>query len=234
MPKHKYAYISAEAESAVTISGPPSTLNQLFATSHSFSGARKIIPLPITAAFHAGHLQRPDADNIIGSSALFDRPIIERRQIISTHSGMPYGTDNFRKVLHLMIDDILTNSLLYNETIEAIVSTVKNGEVTLMSFGPTNATQSLKRSLQKVGFSIMEHSSLFSSPTYVSTIESSRSGSGAIAVIGMATRLPGSETLEEFWDILEKGKDLVQEVISSQQIASNSADFVIIDTIRPI
>ncbi|GAB4342790.1 MAG: hypothetical protein OHK0038_22740 [Flammeovirgaceae bacterium] len=33
-----------------------------------------------------------------------------------------------------------------------------------------------------------------------------------IAVVGMACRFPGANTPEEFWDIIEKGKDMVKEI----------------------
>jgi acyl transferase domain-containing protein/acyl carrier protein len=43
-----------------------------------------------------------------------------------------------------------------------------------------------------------------------------RGGTDAIAVVGMAGRYPGSETLEEYWDTLAQGRDRVSEVPASR------------------
>ncbi|OCK77458.1 PKS16 protein [Lepidopterella palustris CBS 459.81] len=209
-PGHRQTYISATSQSTCTISGPPTTLEALFANSNVLGAVSKI-RLPISAAFHANHLAMPNIEKIISSCDLFDRPSRLDMRIFSPNTGRPLIANSLRELLHLIIEDILQHVLHWPKLVEAITLELKDQEVDLKIFGPTNVASSLRRALEQKGNRIIDthrHSQQTSKQSAVVP--------GAIAVIGMAGRFPGAESLEEFWDILERGKDLHKEVPSDR------------------
>jgi len=206
MPLNKKAYISAEANSSATISGPPSTLELLFSDSAVLSSSRKV-KLPIAAAYHARHLGDPDIDRIIGKTPLLDDFPTKGAQIISTSSGKPIIVNNLRELLHHVIVDILQEPLNWTKVIHAVTSSLSKGQARLTAVGPTNVTKSLYHALTTAGIKVSETGELQPSPA-----TQIREGSGAIAIVGMSGRFPGGETLEEFWKVLEDGLDLHKKV----------------------
>ncbi|MCJ1313534.1 hypothetical protein MMC25_007213 [Agyrium rufum] len=202
IPVHKRAYISAEADSSTTISGPPSVLALLFANTQSLKKAIKV-NLPITSAFHAPHLAKINADKIIGSSALFNAIPKSGAHVMSTSSGKPFSAATLNDLLRQIADDVLQIPLYWTKTVSNMAASIGSSDVTLTTFGPTNAVKSLRRNLEQAGAKLAELAS-----SDAQSQATPRGGSGAIAIIGMAGRFPGSETLEEFWEVLEKGKDL--------------------------
>ena len=207
LPSHKHAYISAETESSATISGPPSTLSHLFSSSPTFSKVSKV-RLPITAAFHARHLKKPDTNQIIAPEKLQDNLIKPNVHVISTSSGSPFAADSLISLLREAVDSIFQNPLYWNKVLQGVVSGVGNvSEVTIIALGPTNVLKSLRRAFDNASVRVLDHNPAFSSPK-----QNLRSGSGDVAIVGMSCRTPGAETLEEFWDVLERGRDMCTKV----------------------
>ncbi|KAI9833795.1 MAG: hypothetical protein M1819_003530 [Sarea resinae] len=205
IPVHKHAYLSAQSDSSATISGPPSVLKQLLSSSEIFSKAPKI-QLPITAAYHASHLGKLDADKIIGSSVLLESSLRKNTYVISTSSGKPFLAESIRELLDLALDDILQLPLYWSKTVQAVISEISTAEVAITIFGPTNVGKSLRRLLEKAGIKVAE-----SEKSKLSS-EEPRGSSGAIAIIGMSGRFPGSESLKEYWELLENGRDVHKKV----------------------
>ena len=202
-----HAYISADAESSVTLSGPPSTLSRLLSSSPTFSNVSKK-ELPISAAFHAQHLRQPDTNRIIAPVALHDRVLKPNAHVISTNSGSPYKTHSFVSLLRETINDIFHHPQYWNRVLQGSVNNVgSDSEITIISLGPTYAFKSLHRAFETAGISVLDHTLALLPPN-----QHLRSGSGDVAIVGMSCRTPGAETLEEFWDVLERGRDLCTKV----------------------
>ncbi|KAL8709008.1 MAG: hypothetical protein Q9220_006217 [cf. Caloplaca sp. 1 TL-2023] len=207
IPPNKRAYISAETDGSITISGPPSTLKSLLSFSERLSQAAKA-EFPIAAAFHAPHLREPDIKNIIGSSPLLERPLKKHTEIRSTSSGRPFSAHSMVDLLHQIIVDILQKPLNWSNVVANTVASLRTKEVSFVALGPTNAATPLRRALKAVGIKIIENQEVRPSLT----ARPKRGESGAIAVVGMSGRFPGSENLEDFWKHLEEGQDLVQQI----------------------
>ena len=192
----------------MTISGPPSTLKLLFSFSKRLSEASKA-KLPIAAAFHARHLGEPNARKIVGTSSFLDRPLSEHAQMFSTSSGKPYAANNLKNLLNQIAVDILRETLNWTKVFAETISSLCNQEVSFTAVGPTSAASAISKALKAANIKVVgiveEKPSL--------TAQATRRESGAIAVVGMSGRFPGSESLEEFWRDLEDGRDLVQHVI---------------------
>lgn len=204
---HKHAYISAETESSATLSGPPSTLSRLFSSHPAFSKVSKVT-LPISAAFHAPHLRRPDKDRIIAPSLLKGQGLKSNAYVRSTHTGSTFAADSFISLLGDAIDDIFQHPLYWHNVLQGVVAEVgATSEVTVIELGPTNTSKSLRRAFDSAGIKVVDHG-----PALLPSHYDLRSGSGDVAIVGMSCRMPGAETLEEFWEVLERGRDLCIKV----------------------
>ena len=206
---HKHAYISAESDATTTLSGPPSTLALLFASSEILSRAPRA-KLPIAAAYHASHLGKPNADKIVGSFPLHDVCLKTNWHVMSTSSSAPFVADSLCGLLHRIIDDILQLPLYWSKTVQALASSIGKADINLTILGPTSMAKSLRRALEKALIKVIETDKAETPPA-----NNMHGESGAVAVVGMSGRFPGSENLKEFWEVLEKGRDLHEQVLRS-------------------
>ncbi|KAL8730110.1 MAG: hypothetical protein Q9166_004309 [cf. Caloplaca sp. 2 TL-2023] len=203
----KRAYISAEMETSATISGPPSTLLALFSSTEPFKTARKV-KLPITAAFHATHLGRPDVSGILGSLAASNTnlPIRKNVQLISTSSGRSMNACHYGELLQQVILDILQEPLHWSNVAQQLVSESHERTVHIMSAGPVRAADSLLRYLNHGRVNLLESTDMQPPPADTSNC------SNDIAIVGFASRMPEAETLDEVWKLLEAGRDVHKKV----------------------
>ncbi|KAL8948706.1 MAG: hypothetical protein Q9222_005131 [Ikaeria aurantiellina] len=207
----KRAYISAETDASATISGPPSTVASLFSTSELFKHARRV-RLPITAAFHASHLGRPDVEGILGSfQESSGHPLRDGVTMMSTSSGQPIVAQTLTEIMHQVVLDTLQEPLRWSEVARQLVSHCADQDANIVSAGPVSAADSLLRHLKgskAKGVSYSEMQPLQQ--------EDSQNRSGDIAIVGIASRMPESESLEEFWKLLEAGRDVHKKVPSDR------------------
>lgn len=179
----------------------------MFSFSESLRNTRKI-SLPITAAFHAPHLGSSDTDKIIGSLSKGNEYHLRRDAvIISTSTGDQITGRSLGEALQQVVWDILREPLRWSTVTHAIAAKFRDQDAVLISAGPVRAANSLRREMTNAGVKIVDSYEM--QPLQVSQ---SRNTSGDIAIVGVAGRLPGGETLEEIWENLEKGKDLHKEV----------------------
>ncbi|KAJ5490412.1 Acyl transferase/acyl hydrolase/lysophospholipase [Penicillium expansum] len=201
------AYISAQSTSSVTISGPPSYTAELLQKEPVFHG-RKTIPLPIAAAFHAEHLDPVPWKKI--SQACSNAPFETFKPnmpLISPSSGLPYAADNLSALLIQVVDDILQQPIILEEAVKGVAS-LASPSISLLSFGPTSSKKTIMNSLNSTaGIEVDDKSKA----AFENSMEEPDT-ENAIAIVGMSVRLPGSETLEEFWKVLEQGRDLHEKI----------------------
>ena len=203
IPTSKQAYISAESDSSATISGPPSTLLSLFASSDIFKKARRI-KLPITAAFHAPHLRVPDVEKILGSLSRGDKyPLRSDVVIVSTRSGKRIIAQTLGDALQHIVMDILREPMRWSRVVEEMINNLKDQVATLTSAGPVRAADSLRQRMTSAGIEVLK-----STEMHPRREQRTETRSSDIAIVGYAARLPESETLEEAWKILEDGRDV--------------------------
>lgn len=200
----KRAYLSAIGTNSVVVSGPPSTTADLLAGGLPFSGCKKL-SLPITAAFHASHLDPVSFDRIADG---FSDQLLERRvahaAIFSPSSGRVYAGETFREILAVVVDDVFQNPISFEKCTIGL-STSLSSHTDLVCFGPINSANTIKQNLHALGV----ETTIVSPAVHVATTATSVH---SIAIVGMAARLPGSETLEEFWRVLENGRDLHEKI----------------------
>lgn len=210
IPSHRSAYISVISQSWTTICGPPTVLTRLFAYSPELGLAPKL-RLPIGAAVHASHLAVPNYDEILGYSPLLDRSIPPKAVIMSTSSLKPYQSTDLRSLLKEMMWDITQHTLQLGKTVEAVANLLGKGQVEVTIVGPTSHTSLVTRLLENVGVQpVVQDFAVASTQT------SYRGGSNDVAIVGMSGRFPGSESLEDFWTVIQKAQDLHKEIPESR------------------
>lgn len=172
-----------------------------------FQTARKV-KLPITAAFHASHLGHPDVEGILGP--LFDGndyPVREDVIMISTSSGQQLVAQTLSEILRQVVLDTLQETLRWSKVAQHLVSELADQGVQIKSAGPVRAADSLLRELRNSKVNVLESTEM--QPTQQEDLSTS---SNDIAIVGFASRMPESETLEEIWKILEDGRDVHKKV----------------------
>ncbi|KAI1427322.1 hypothetical protein F5Y12DRAFT_184810 [Xylaria sp. FL1777] len=209
VPSHAKLYTSAFSRSALTVSGPPSSMIRLFGKDGFLEDCEKT-SLPIRAAFHAQHLDPISWDRVIGGAkdTLLNMKV-EHPFVISTSSGEFIGGNTFTDLLRQVCRDVMQRPI----DLEALVKGVERhvtSQPSCICFGPESIAHTIKplltidlRSLLSPSNSAEAGSDL---PTTIPVTPPADPGD--IAIIGMGVRLPGSETLEEFWNVLEDGRDL--------------------------
>lgn len=213
-------YISAYSEGSSTLSGPPTVLRSLTTFSETFANASKQ-ELPITAAFHASHLQQPDYEKIIGSSAALDLPLTGNVEIVSASASKSFESKrskNLGELLKCGLESIFQSPLNWSKVVQGIVKpsplleTDTRLKVILTSFGPNALIKSFLKVAATEDVEVIVTKPASAETHTTETNSKSRSGSGDIAVIGMAGRFPGADDLSEFWEIIENARDLHREI----------------------
>ncbi|KAI9824128.1 MAG: hypothetical protein M1819_001083 [Sarea resinae] len=140
------------------------------------------------------------------SVAHLERPL-QHPLIISSSSGELYSGTVLSQLLAEIVQDILQEPVLFEAIVNGL-SNVLGTSVNILSFGSVNFVKTIKQMLQSRDVRILEDEEMAKVSTCID--------GGAIAIVGMAARLPGSETLEEFWRVLEDGRDLHEKIRSDR------------------
>jgi iron transport multicopper oxidase len=127
--------------------------------------------------------------------------------ILSTRSGEPVAARTLGEALHHIVLDILQEPLNWSNVVQSVISNLSGQEVVLTSAGPVRAADSLRQKLTSAGIDVLESTEMQPLQAFQQV-----NGSGDIAIVGYAARLPESETLEDVWKILENGKDVHKKV----------------------
>ncbi|KAJ5563591.1 hypothetical protein N7535_008755 [Penicillium sp. DV-2018c] len=210
IPSYRHTYISATSSNNITISGPPSTLKQLFAHSQKLSKAQKA-PLPIYGAFHAGHLSLPDLCHIAAPASAGSRELRSNMFTISPSMERIYSGRSVMDLLIQGLEDILQAPISHQNIINHVAMRLGNSPANLLTVGPKWGTTSICQGLTAERATLLEDQSSTQSP-----LECKAADKDDIAIIGMSGRFPGGPSLEEFWNTLAAGKQLHTQIPKSR------------------
>lgn len=150
-----------------------------------------------------------DTNTIIGQSTLLQTPISARVQIISSSSCTPYKSNNLGDLLYQMMLDIAQHPLRLTETVNRIVSDVREGkEVDLIVVGPTAHTSLLQSAFRSVEVKV----NVTHRAEKVQPVMNARAGSNLVAIVGMSGRFPGSDSVDQLWESLQEGREFHEKV----------------------
>jgi hypothetical protein len=159
--------------------------------------------MPVHGLGHAPHLQPIDVDYILGDIPTLSREIPSRIKIISTSTCERYDANTIGGVLEGALRDGFDRPLRLIDTVMAtLVAMYGHGDIDMTCIGPTIQLRSLEKGMQQAGIVYKT-----TKTAQVKERSHARSGSGRIAIVGMAGRLPQSDNVAEFWDLILKGTD---------------------------
>ncbi|KAI1075188.1 ketoacyl-synt-domain-containing protein [Whalleya microplaca] len=202
VPVHRRAWVGVLGRTWVTISAPPSTLKKLVAHCAELR-ALPGLELPVAGAVHAPHLPSLEVDILAKQSDIWDLPIQEEAFIMSTNTCEPYPMKSLGELLQQIVPDVTQARLKVHQTITATVERLKDTGVSviLSIVGPSMQAGTLIKCLRaaKIETKVVQR------PDYKLNAPR-RSGSGAMAIVGMSGRFPSANDLDEFWDLLMDGR----------------------------
>ncbi|TGO24421.1 hypothetical protein BPAE_0103g00220 [Botrytis paeoniae] len=202
----KQVYISASTESSFTISGPPSMLTEFIES--GFLKSAKYVSLPLGAAFHAPHLPKPDIRSMIQVDSLPYRSHTPRGSLVSANTGKPYNAATFSDLLVEVIYEVVSKPINLEVLAKGLAHAVGNNPVALIPVGPEKSSNYFRRKLRELKCQVDDSYH----PEKGLKVPVAPRYSGSIAIVGMAGRFPGGETLEDFWKVLENGSDLHRKI----------------------
>lgn len=216
-------FISAVSRTSVTISGPPSKLDNLFKKSKTFRDARSIA-LPVYGGLcHAPHIYGAHDTKAIVANVASTEGLRSGQMTISplysTSSGSPYEVTTATELFENVVTELLTQAIKWDKVIAGIVDAAKSsaqGQITLACFGnsiPLNDLRSaLQAELKDVSLSINSYMASIHEDATKDSVPRGTAQS-KLAIVGMSCRLPGGATdTEKFWEVLEAGLDVSRKI----------------------
>jgi 3-oxoacyl-(acyl-carrier-protein) synthase len=199
----------------VSISGPPSTLDALWATD-AFSVTPT--PLPVYGPYQAPHLHPElQIEKVLGlkNSRIADALDSSRpsSRIFSSSTG--YAFDSEQTALELfsaVAIDVLTKPSHLQNVLDGCKSD-RTGRTLVIPVGPTNFATTIVASLKAASESeVVLRRAPFGNNEPAPFTGSGSSSTGKLAIVGMAGRFPDAASHELLWELLEKGLAVHREV----------------------
>ncbi|KAF5019122.1 hypothetical protein F66182_8891 [Fusarium sp. NRRL 66182] len=119
---NKKIYVGAASTWAVTVIGPPSRLDEFFATD-PFPGKR-VLALPIRTLFHAEHLEKPDIPGVVGDAPILETLNLGKTRFISSSSALLFEPLSLRDLAGeavLNINSRLTDNTKVFQKVKEII-----------------------------------------------------------------------------------------------------------------
>ncbi|PNP48683.1 hypothetical protein THARTR1_10289 [Trichoderma harzianum] len=211
IPKHRRMYIRTITNRGVVISGPQSLFSELYSYSPILASASKT-HLPLKGLVHAPHIPPLDLDEILGTSSVLRLPVREKAYVVSTSSPRPFEGQDLGSMLAEALVDITQRMQNLNGVSNYCMSEFQSDKtVELVTIGPqSQAGGSLRQDLEVGGICFNLR------PAIQVHKEGLRDGSDLVAVVGMSSRLPGSEDTDCFWENLQGGLQFESEIPASR------------------
>ncbi len=181
----------------------------------SATGFGEIERLSTKGSYQAPHLNSLDLDAIVGEFSVFKGVEIPTEIcLVSTSSGDMIKAESTRNFVYQVVKDITMHPVDWLALNNTILSMTRQSDIVLLAFGPMNKAelQNLFPSPNSRLVVTLAHDELFSERSL------QHNNPNAIAIVSMAGRFPGSEDLEQFWNILRDGRELCKQVCVSQKM----------------
>ncbi|KAG5958187.1 Type I Iterative PKS [Claviceps cyperi] len=227
------AYIGQSLLEEVVIFGPPSTLCKLSTTTTvGFKKALPVIPpdSPTRAPLYGPHLPPVNTSHIIVDHSLLLGETVLKRPLWSSHCALnPISVNQtLAETFCIAAVQVAHHRSRIDQIIEAVATRfgdTEPGTITVHTLGgSTHLASHVRHELEELGHTVHLGQRLplpkpFGNGDGATTGTTSGSVSVSrheIAVVGMAGRFPESDTLDEFWNLLESGQTTHREIPSSR------------------
>ncbi|KAI8314241.1 Non-reducing polyketide synthase hmp3 [Colletotrichum sp. SAR11_59] len=203
VPSLKRARVGIRGDHWGTVVGPPSVLDACLKDSRLGDVATQ--RLPIYSMQHNHELSQSHREYIAGQSALHSKSVHSGFRIWGLRAADEGDDAALPKPVDLVEMVKSLNNRLGAESCQG---------VQLSIMGPTWFAGSLTSKLKATGrrVSVAQHTELGNESHEPKSQEAVDSYEGRIAVVGMAARAPECDDLEEYWKIIESGRDVAREI----------------------
>lgn len=211
IPPAKQAKVGVVGSGWNTVIGPPSTLDHVANQCPALKSLPKN-PLEIRALQHTlDSLKKDDLDYMVGiDSAILQRPISRPNLRLwgMDHPAAEYNT--FEDLFRSICSQVLASPLDITEVagnMSAHCSAAQ--DIRLLQIGSCSHAPYLASVLKESGkkVSIWDQTSLSGAGGAGQSLKS-----GRIAIVGASGRGPGSDNIDEFWDLIMSKRDMCSEV----------------------
>lgn len=210
IPSIKRAKVGVTGAGWSTVIGPPSVL-QLFNSQCPAVRDLAKNPLEIKALQHTLNISRAEIDYMVGNNSTFvDRPL-------SCPNHSFWGVDdpaatyvNWGALLRTVCSQLLARPLDITQAVGKLNSKLDGVDaVRVIQVGLSSHAPYLASVLKAAGrdVSVQDQHSLQHADDGGASFKA-----GRIAIVGMAGRGPGSDNVDEFWNVIMSKQDLCQEV----------------------
>ncbi|RYC62694.1 hypothetical protein CHU98_g3504 [Xylaria longipes] len=216
LPSASKPYVSAIAPSAITISGPPSSLISLLASKY-FENL-KCKSIPIFAPYHAPQLfSWDDIEELIQSSLSVDEGDTRVRIPVLTNTGEITHATNYQSLVKEALGNILLQPINWDTLLEGLQTWALLTSPQSLSIIPyaTTASQLVYTALKQTPLAgLLTSPSLGEGNGSVWSLkaESPRQSRSKIAIIGLSGRFPTANSNDAFWELLHQGLDVHKSV----------------------
>ncbi|CZR60185.1 related to polyketide synthase [Phialocephala subalpina] len=209
--ERKKAYVSASFRKAVTVQGPPTTLDKIDSWLNSNRPKAFRQRLPIYTPYHAPHLYSQENISKIleGSETVYSTAECTGAapRLISPVTGKYYSATNRRAMLESVLYDVLKEPIQWADVSSGCaqyVAAAGNSNWVIKPFGPTLVAGSLASGL-KIEAKVEATIDDFFNPNIPDQMAAP--AREPIAIVGMAGRFPEAMSHDELWKLLEDGVD---------------------------
>ncbi|KAB8239545.1 beta-ketoacyl synthase [Aspergillus alliaceus] len=214
LPTTSAPYISTYASAGVTLSGPPSALEDVLRSDYLLKN--RSLAIPIYAPYHASHLYgHKDIDNVLRGTA--GTGFASRQcqfRISSPITGQAIDVDTFEALISHALNGILREPLQLERIVsslgEALATSSLTKGCTILPIA-TLAGQSFAAALKEHEVSDVTVDPCMNSSIAVRDDRTSTSGHlghSKLAIIGYSGRFPDANSNDEFWQLLHEGRDV--------------------------
>lgn len=207
LPTSSRPYISAYAPSGITVSGPPTSLAQLFDSEICEDIKHKSIP--IYGPYHAPHLYSEfDVNNIVGENEGTDE--FSTREVIPLLSTADRTERTFGSLLKTAVGHMLLYPIRWNNLLDELQTSLRAASPQSFTTVPigTTAHNLIYTALKQSDLHSLL-SSLSPMPSLATpTTPAAPPNKPKLAIIAMSGRFPGAKDNEAFWDLLHQGLDV--------------------------
>ncbi|KAF1969102.1 putative polyketide synthase [Bimuria novae-zelandiae CBS 107.79] len=209
------AYIAQVFSANTVVFGPPSTMDALEKTASI--GTVTSPSLPYRCPMYGSHLPLTDVAQLARVSPSLDAHLA-RRSMYSMHSGGGISqTGTFGELLRKAVEQVILNPIRFEQSIEVVAAELgqtESADVVVTTIGSSLEGSEVQRLFQKHGVDAQLAEPKPLPQPYGDDL--SQIPFDAIAVVGMSGRFPDSDTLDEFWCLLESGTTTHQEIPPSR------------------
>lgn len=223
-------FISAVSLKSVTISGAPPALKVFTGTLTASHPERRVLELPVFAAFHAVHihpfLDFPSFLSRCGVSL----PLLARfkslHSLLSPLTGEPVVANDAFGLFKTAVCETLQAPLRLDLIVAGFAKTIGDDKVSSVSVefvSPTSVADSIVAALSETQASVSSRP-IVALPATLEPRSSPSFNNSPLAIVGMSGRFPDAEDAEALWELLAKKVDAHRVIPKNRFDATTHVD----------